>query len=263
MTVSSNGAIDIFNIATNELLYQYFLPRTAVNICAFDKYVNGRDVLCIAPSGSIFHIRWEDLPPSSFNEEIEEDERIRRIFSKDPKLIYQNNDVTNRLFCAGIDSKYNYGVIGSLISYPPRGHLLIYNPNVNAKSGGNIGNGIHGFNEIRTKSGTLPRTNDDSTSTVVFSVLDIDEERVVASCTRGWIYCFEFKVNQKENQEEKEEAEETREIKQEDETIFEEKQINKTFGRRERFNEQYKSEDAVESLIKDLYKGVLRRKKFD
>ncbi|GBC04054.1 hypothetical protein RclHR1_05490017 [Rhizophagus clarus] len=186
MSVSSNGAIDIFDIASNELLYQYVPSRTSINICSFDNNVDGHDILCIAPSGAMFHIRWEDLPPPPFTEEEEgEDERIRRIYSKEPIMIYQNNNVPCRLLCAAIDSKYNHGVIGSLISYPPQGHLLIY-PKVNSEVV-DLSNGIREFNEVE-----LPPTVD----TTVFSILDIDDERVVAGCTRGWVYCFEFTVDQ-------------------------------------------------------------------
>src|SRR5207249_3793998 len=152
--------------------------------CSFDNNVDGRDVFCIAPSGEIFHIRWEDLPPSSFSEDDDEDERIRKIYSKEPIMIYQNKNAPYRLYCAGIDSKYDHGVIGSLVSYPAQGHLLIY-PKVNSENI-NIGNGIREFNKITSPS-TLPAIN-----TSVFNVLDIDGERVVAGCTRGWIYCFEF-----------------------------------------------------------------------
>ncbi|RIA90273.1 WD40-repeat-containing domain protein [Glomus cerebriforme] len=194
MSVSSNGAIDIFNITTNELLHQYILSRTSINICAFDNNVDGRDILCIAPSGAMSHIRWEDLPPSSFSKGEGEDEKIRKIYSRDPIMIYQNNNVPDRVFCAGIDSKYNHGVIGSLVSFPPQGHLLIY-PKVNAENV-IIGNGIHEFNKIKMSD------------TAVFNILDIDDERVVAGCTRGWIYCFEFTVDQeKQEKSEKEEIE--------------------------------------------------------
>ncbi|PKY48968.1 WD40 repeat-like protein [Rhizophagus irregularis] len=194
MSVSSNGAIDIFDITSSGLLYQYVPSRTSINICSFDNNVDGHDILCIAPSGAIFHIRWEDLPPPSFNEgEREgEDERIRRIYSREPMMIYENNNVPCRLLCAGIDSKYNHGVIGSLISYPPQGHLLIY-PKVNSESV-DVTNGIRGFNEV-----TLPPSID----TTVFNILDIDDERVVAGCTRGWIYCFEFTVDQEKEKKEK------------------------------------------------------------
>lgn len=193
MSVSSNGAIDIFDITSSGLLYQYVPSRTSINICSFDNNVDGHDILCIAPSGAIFHIRWEDLPPSSFNEGKGEgeDERIRRIYSREPIMIYENNNVPCRLLCAGIDSKYNHGVIGSLISYPPQGHLLIY-PKVNSESV-DVKNGIRGFKEV-----TLPPSID----TTVFNILDIDDERVVAGCTRGWIYCFEFTVDQKKEKKE-------------------------------------------------------------
>jgi hypothetical protein len=191
MSVSSNGAIDIFDITSNELLHQYVPSRTSINICSFDNNVDGHDVLCIAPSGAIFHIRWEDLPPSP-NDEGGEDERIRRIYSQEPKMIYENKNVPCRLLCAGIDSKYNHGVIGSLISYPPQGHLLIY-PKVNSENV-DAKNGIREFNEV------TPSNAD----TTVFNILDFDDERVVAGCTRGWVYCFEFTVDhEKEKSDEK------------------------------------------------------------
>ncbi|CAG8544769.1 3478_t:CDS:2 [Funneliformis caledonium] len=213
MSVSSNGAIDIFSISTNDLLYQHFLPRTAVNICAFDNNVEGHDLLCIAPKGSIFHLRWEDLDDvkgSILSEEGKIDERIRKLYSKDPTIIYQNNEISDRLFCAAIDSRYNYGVIGSLSSFPPKGDLLIYNSNVSRV------NGIRGFNKIKLKNftssdtvcdvnvdtenvGNVSRTENGllslpDSSGSVFNVLGIDEERVVSGCTRGWIHCFEFNI---------------------------------------------------------------------
>ncbi|CAI2170203.1 5118_t:CDS:2 [Funneliformis geosporum] len=169
MSVSSNGAIDIFSISTNELLYQYFLPRTAVNICAFDNNVEGSDILCIAPNGAIFHLRWEGS--EEFN-----------------------------------DEKGSTSIIGSLATFPPKSDLLIYNPD------GSKENGIRGFNKIKVKNVTSSDTYDSvcnvnvnienvggqtsssDSSDSVFNVLGIDEERVVAGCTRGWIRCFELNI---------------------------------------------------------------------
>ncbi|CAG8477169.1 12832_t:CDS:2 [Racocetra persica] len=192
LSVSTNGTIDVFDIAMNELLHQYTLPSTSISTCAFDYQGEGRDLLCIAPSGSIFHLRWTAVycnsKPSQCSE-IEEDKKYRYIFSQDPEVHYKNEKISYRTLCAGMDAKYNHGVIGSLVSYPPRSHLLVYN----SLKGLSSKDGICGPNSLNAENGTLDFTPD--TDSPVFNILGIDDERVVAGCSRGFIYCFEFGFN--------------------------------------------------------------------
>ncbi|CAG8638774.1 16936_t:CDS:2, partial [Racocetra fulgida] len=179
LSVSTNGTIDVFDIAMNELLHQYTLPSTSISTCAFDYQGEGRDLLCIAPSGSIFHLRWTAMycnsKPSQCSE-IEEDKKYRYIFSQDPEVHYKNEKISYRTLCAGMDAKYNHGVIGSLVSYPPRSHLLVYN----SLKGLSSKDGICGPNSLNAENGTLDSTPD--TDSPVFNILGIDDERVVAGC---------------------------------------------------------------------------------
>ncbi|CAG8530045.1 2507_t:CDS:2, partial [Scutellospora calospora] len=191
LSVSTNGTIDVFNIATNEHIHQYTLS-TSISTCAFDHQGEGRDLLCIAPSGSIFHLRWKAIYhnlESSTCPEIEMDEKYHYIFSQDPEVHYKNEKISCRMLCAGIDAKYNHGVIGSLVSYPPKSHLLVYN----FLTGLNSKDRICGPNSLKSENSVLDSMPD--IINPVFSILVIDEERVVAGCSRGGIYCFEFGIN--------------------------------------------------------------------
>ncbi|CAG8638159.1 711_t:CDS:2, partial [Dentiscutata erythropus] len=196
LSVSTNGAIDTFNLATNEHHQYYISPRTSISTCAFDYQGEGRDLLCIAPSGSIFHLKWKAMDrsiESSQCSETEEDKKINssqcseteenkkywHIFSQDPEIHYKNENILYRMLCAGIDAKYNHGVIGSLVSFPPKGHLLVYNF----------------LTGLSSKDIICGPKNSSNVEDGVFNMLGIDEERVVAGCSRGFIYCFEFGFN--------------------------------------------------------------------
>nr|CAG8481003.1 11975_t:CDS:2 [Entrophospora candida] len=136
ISVSSiNGIIEVFNVKTHECIHKSTILKTSISSCTIDYYSGAKcDILCIAPQGSVFHLRWDFNMTSSTtnlmeNEDGDEEEKLREIFSKEPKILYKNEDFLHKILCVGIDSKYNHGIIGSLLSYPAKSKLLIYNPN--------------------------------------------------------------------------------------------------------------------------------------
>ncbi|CAJ0830080.1 11539_t:CDS:2, partial [Entrophospora sp. SA101] len=210
ISVSSiNGIIEVFNVKTHECIHKSTILKTSISSCTIDYYSDAKcDILCIAPQGSVFHLRWDFNMTSSTtnlmeNEDGDEEEKLRGIFSKEPKILYKNEDFLHKILCVGIDSKYNHGIIGSLLSYPAKSKLLIYNPNKGPYDMDNSiiksltpspspslspslssNNSSYSSNFLLSSPDTSPSvvtsTSLENIINTVFVALSIDEERIVA-----------------------------------------------------------------------------------
>ncbi|KAG9291001.1 hypothetical protein G9A89_012873 [Geosiphon pyriformis] len=199
VSVSTNGAIDTFSIRENTRLHQYSIPNNiSVCVTAFDEHGDGRNVMCISPTGAIIHLQWSDISISGSSERKGSKalctEDLHQIFSQDPIIHYLNTQISYRILCAAMDGKFNRGVIGSCLAWPPKGGVLVYD----FEKGLGGTDGIQGPN---AEEDPLAINRDHGESHPVFTTLGMDIEKVVAGCSRGWVYCFEFVGEIKDGQE--------------------------------------------------------------
>ncbi|CAG8435425.1 9137_t:CDS:2 [Ambispora gerdemannii] len=196
LSVSTNGTIDTFSIKQHTRLHQYSISNgMSVCISAFDELGDGRNVMCVSPTGTIVHLLWpndettETVDSSSqYFQKITDTESIHRIFSQDPIIHYSNDEISNRILCAAIDGTFNRGVIGPCLAWPPRGSIQIYDFE---KGLGRL-DGIQSPNAEDDALANCNREQGGSGLNPVFTALGMDIEKVVAGCSRGWIYCFEL-----------------------------------------------------------------------
>ncbi|CAG8448919.1 10010_t:CDS:2 [Ambispora leptoticha] len=189
LSVSTNGTIDTFSIKQHTRLHQYSISNgMSVCISAFDEFSDGRNVMCVSPTGTIVHLVWpnnettETVDSSSQDFQIIDTESIHRIFSQDPIIHYSNTEISNRILCAAIDGNFNRGVIGQCLSWPPRGSIQIYD----------FEKGLGRLDGIQRPNAEDDALGREQGSNPVFTTLGMDIEKVVAGCSRGWMYCFEL-----------------------------------------------------------------------